>query len=210
MSLAALCHYAWYKDDTIDHIIESIHVLRSRFDNDIHFLLDGDLNRIKIDRILDSYGALRQVISVPTRKQAVLENVITDLHTLYHPPTTLAPLQVDEGAKGKDSDHNVVIMAPLRNKKYEQKRNKKIVKTRPLPNSNIEKFGKVITLHKWDEVFDEVDVHQKTANFQQTIRNMLEDHFPEKSMKISVAGLGTPIATEQMSEIFYWCELAKM
>ena len=73
--------------------------MRSRYDNYINFLLGGDLNRIKIDRILDSYGALKQVISVPTRNTSVLENVITDLHSFYNPPTSLTPLQVDAGKK---------------------------------------------------------------------------------------------------------------
>ena len=45
--------------------------------------------------ILQSYGALQQVCSVPTRKGATLELILTDLHTFYHPPTVLAPLTVD-------------------------------------------------------------------------------------------------------------------
>ena len=109
-----------HKDATIDHIIESIHILRSKYDNEIHFLLGGDLNRVNINPILDSYGALKQVISTGTRKGATLENIITDLHTFYHPPTTLAPLQVDESKKGSDSDHQVVIFALISNFNYQR------------------------------------------------------------------------------------------
>ena len=94
-----------HKDATLDHIIESIHLLRARYDNEIHFLLGGDLNRLAIEPILDSYGALKQVISTGTRGDAILENIITDLHSFYHPPSTLAPPQVDTGKKGSDTDH---------------------------------------------------------------------------------------------------------
>ena len=59
----------------------------------------------------------------------MLENVITDLHSFYHPPTSLTPLQVDAGKKGKDDDHNVIIMAPLANENFKLERKKKVVRT---------------------------------------------------------------------------------
>ena len=80
-----------HKQETIDHIIDSIHILRAKYDNDVNFLVAGDFNRVNIDDILDSYGALKQIISVPTRKTATLEIVLTDLHTMFHPPTTIPP-----------------------------------------------------------------------------------------------------------------------
>ena len=80
-----------HKQETIDHIIDSIHILRAKYDNDVNFLVAGDFNRVNIDDILDSYGALKQIISVPTRNTATLEIALTDLHTMFHPPTTLPP-----------------------------------------------------------------------------------------------------------------------
>ena len=94
---------------------------------------------------------MKQVISVPTRKGAVLEKVITDMHSFYHPPTSLPPLQVDERKKGKNGDHKVIIMAPLSNTNFKLERKKRIVKTRPLPKENFERFRKEFILHKWNE-----------------------------------------------------------
>ena len=107
-----------FKAATIDHVIETIHCLRSKYDNELNFLIGGDFNRLDISSILNAYGALKQSVSVPTRKGAILEIVLSDLHTIYHPPTTLAPLQVDADKNGVDSDHNVVVLAPLINAKY--------------------------------------------------------------------------------------------
>ena len=76
-----------HKDEIIEHIISTIHQLRAKYDNDVHFLVGGDFNRLEITDILDSYGALKQIISVPTRKTALLEIILTDLHTLFHPPS---------------------------------------------------------------------------------------------------------------------------
>ena len=42
-----------YKTATIKHVIETIHLLRAKFDNKINYLIGGDLNRLKIDKILD-------------------------------------------------------------------------------------------------------------------------------------------------------------
>ena len=120
-----------YKTATIDHIIETIHLLRTKYDNEVNFLLGGDFNRLNINTILDSYGALKQCNTVPTRNKAILEIVLSDFSNLYHPPTTLPPLQVDADKKGSDSDHNIVVFAPLSNSKYQMDRIKKSIRIRP-------------------------------------------------------------------------------
>ena len=76
-----------HKVETIEHIIQTIHTIRARYDNDVNFLLGGDFNRVDISDILDSYGALKQLISVSTRNSATLEIILSDLHTVFHPAT---------------------------------------------------------------------------------------------------------------------------
>ena len=60
------------KKETIEHLIQSIHILRAQYDNEINFCIGGDFNHLDITEILESYGALQQIISVPTRKSATL------------------------------------------------------------------------------------------------------------------------------------------
>ena len=134
-----------FKDETVEHLIQTIHYLRSIHDNDVSFLIGGDLNKLDIQPVLDSYGALKQAISVPTRKSATLTNIITDICNLYYPPTTLPPLQLDEGKKGADADHQVVVFAPMSNTSYLKPRCKKTIFTRPLPQSGMDLFWKEIT-----------------------------------------------------------------
>ena len=81
-----------HKQEVIEHIIGTIQQLRAKYDNEVNFLIGGDFNRLDITDILDSYGALKQIISVPTRKSATLEIILMDLHTLFHPPTTTGGL----------------------------------------------------------------------------------------------------------------------
>lgn len=101
-----------FKQETIEHIIYTIHSMRARYNNEIFFYIGGDFNRVNVNEVLHSYGALQSVSSVPTRKGATLELILTDLHTFYHPPTNFPPLQVDDNKKGKDSDHGMLVWAP--------------------------------------------------------------------------------------------------
>ena len=80
----------------MNHLIQSIHFIRSKYDNNVNFVLAGDVNRTDYSDVLDAYGALKQCVSVGTRKDAILSIIISDLHALYHPPTTRSPIQVDE------------------------------------------------------------------------------------------------------------------
>ena len=160
-------------------------MLRSKFDNEISFHLGGDFNRLNISSILNSYGALKQSVTVPTRKNAILEIIISDLSTLYHPPTTVAPLQVDKGKKGEDSDHNILIFAPLSNQKYKIERNKKYIKVRPIPDSQILNFENEIISTDWNYLFNSPNIDEKTQIFHDVILHALNKYFPEKSLKVS-------------------------
>ena len=173
------------KTETVEHIIESIHQLRAKYDNEINFLIGGDFNRLDVSEILDCYGGLQQIISVPTRKSATLEILLTDLHTLYHPPTTLPPLQVDSNKKGKDSDHDVVLFAPVQNLNYRQERIKKTIRIRPVLESQVLKFEKDLANHPWQEVLENQTADKQAEIFHSFLRKKLDFYFPEKTVKIS-------------------------
>ena len=169
----------------IEHIISTIHQVRAKYDNDVHFLVGGDFNWLEITDILDSYGALKQIISVPTRKTALLEIIITDLHTLFHPPTTLPPLQVDSDKVEADSDHDFVVLSPICNSEYKIERKKKCVVTRPLPESQMAKFETAVMSFNWDEAFLDKSVDEKVDIFHSFLRSTLDQYFPEKTTKMS-------------------------
>ena len=101
-----------YKQPTIDNIIESMFCVQSRYESQVCFLISGDFNKVNIENLLESNGALQQICEVATRKDATLELVITDMSTLFHPPTTLEPIKQDDKSSGKPSDHGVIVVAP--------------------------------------------------------------------------------------------------
>ena len=174
-----------FKVATIDHIIETIHLLRSKYNNEVHFLCGGDVNRLNISSILDAYGALKQCVTVPTRKTAILEVVLSDLSNMYHSPTTLPPLQVDNDKTGSDSDHNIVVFAPQLNTQYKTVRKKKTMKVRPLPESAILKYETELIKCDWENIINCKDVNEKVTNFHETIISKLDKYLPEKTVRIS-------------------------
>ena len=174
-----------YKQITIEHIIHTIHRMRAEYNNEINFYIGGDFNRVCVKEIVQSYGALQQVCSVPTRKGATLELILTDLHTYYHPPTVLSPLTVDSDKKGKDSDHGVLIFAPKASDKFKVKREKKKIETRPLPESQIYNFCSELTQFQWKALLETPDVNTKVQLFHTYIRYLLDKYFPLKYVTVS-------------------------
>ena len=178
-----------FKDDTIEHIIHTIHLMRAKFNNEINFIIAGDFNPkspgVNIGEILLAFGALKQVCTVPTRGKNTLELIITDLHTGYHPPTTMPPLQVDDGKKGKDSDHETVVFAPKTDTNFVVEREKRKITFRPLPEDGIEKFCYEFTRYDWEDVLQEFNPNEKVKAFHSYLNYMLNRHFPEKVISIS-------------------------
>jgi hypothetical protein len=174
-----------FKRESIDHVIHIIQLVRAKYNNNVHFLIGGDFNLVGVQDILDSYGGLQQMCSVPTRKGATLQLILTDLHTFMHPPSSHPPRQVDEGKKGVDSDHQALILAPKASTHFVKKREKRKVTIRPMPESKIFEFSAELTQHNWSEVLDTENPHQQVENFQKYLMELKDKHFPEKSVIIS-------------------------
>ena len=138
-----------YKQGTVDHIIDVMFQMKTRYDNQVNFMISGDFNKYPITDILLANGAMKQVISVPTRKSEILEIILTDLATLYSPPSSLSPLEVDKGKKGSNSNHNIIVFAPRTNSQYQRDREVSVIKHRPLPPSSVQEFGQVFVRHPW-------------------------------------------------------------
>ena len=120
-----------------------------------------------------------------TRKGATLQLILTDLHTVMSPPTALPPIQVDDGKKGKDGDHQALILAPRASKDFVVKRQTRKIKTRPMPSSRIEAFCSELTRKIWDQIESSDDVNVKTDYFHDYLRQLYVKHFPEKTVNIS-------------------------
>ena len=83
------------------------------------------------------------------------------------------------------TDHDIVTFAPKSNPNFAVSRKKKVVKTRPIPDSKIPAFGREIQRQSWIEVLEEPDLETKVSNFHQIITSVRNKHFSQKTVKIS-------------------------
>ena len=173
------------KDDLFDHIAQSFHLLSSMYGPDIHFIIAGDTNRLNLSPITSLSPAMKQLVKVPTRLNpaVTLDPIISTLGKWYLPPVTKPPINPNINA-GKPSDHLVVLMLPIVSTLDIPPRQYRIVQTRPITQSGIEKFGQWIVSQTWDDVYASVDVNKKVEIFQNCLVESYHACFPVKILKV--------------------------
>ena len=83
---------------------------------------------------------LKQVVDKPTRQGAILDIILMNTFTYYKTPIIVPPIQPDDPARGKASDHYVPVCVPHTDRYTQPTRNYRTVTFRPLPESRIRKF----------------------------------------------------------------------
>ena len=185
----AVCSYYYTEKtkrrDFIDHISEAFNILCAKYSPGIQFIMAGDTNRLNIQSILNLSPNLRQVVKVPTRHNpdAILDTIITTLGSYYQAPYTLAPLDSDSTYSGKPSDHQIVVWRPI-SALEPQKRNRKTITFRPLPESGLNSFGAWVKMQNWEEVYGATTAHEKAEKLQQMLFENLDKYLPTKTIKI--------------------------
>ena len=166
--------YAPPQEDLILHINESIQFLYNKFSKPLIMLL-GDFNDLKIIDISETCS-LKQVVTVPTRKNAILDLILTNLdNNLYKDPITLPSIGT--------SDHLCVVYEP---KNYvKQETTKKKISVRKFKQSAKIGFGAWITQFDWSVLFKLNCVNKKVMYFSSITWEMVEKFFPVKTITIS-------------------------
>ncbi|KAI8481991.1 hypothetical protein Bbelb_402920 [Branchiostoma belcheri] len=157
-----------HTDALTDHLSTVVDQLRSA-SPDVGVCIAGDFNRTDVSDLCRG-NHLQQIVDQPTRKDATLDLIITNLAHLYIPPALLPPLG--------SSDHNIVHLQPKARMIINETRTKTV---RPMPDSQIRTFGQWIVSHQWSEVLTAADVQSKTDNFYRTMAEKIDQHFPTKS-----------------------------
>ena len=186
----AACSYYYTKNtnrsEFLDHITEAYHIISAKYGPGTHFIIAGDSNRLQLNPILNISPSLKQVVTIPTRKDpdAILDTIITSLWPYYHPPSSLPPLDNDESALGAPSDHLIIYMKPI-SSSHPKVRNTKTVTFRPLTESGLESFGNWIISQNWENVYGAISAHEKAEKLQNMLIAALNKYLPEKSHRIT-------------------------
>ena len=151
-------------------------------------------------------GKVVKVVKVPTRlnPDVMLDPIITTMWRMYLPPITKPPLDNDQDKQGKPSDHLVVLMYPLNKQMACPVRVKKVVTSRPLPESGIKKMGLWIQEQSWKEIYQCPDLNQKAEILQNKMKEKLDECFPTKTVKFTEDD--KPWVNQQVKELDRKCK----
>ena len=89
-------------DNIRDHLFSSLSLAESLYPN-CAIIVCGDFNRLDLQPIMNHFR-LSQIVKVPTRKNATLDLVLTNLKVHYENPQAFPPFGL--------SDHNVIRTSP--------------------------------------------------------------------------------------------------
>ena len=123
------------------HLFQSLTSVEARYPN-CGLLIAGDFNRLDIKDLLNHFR-LKQIVKVPTRKDATLDLVLTNMHEYYSSPQTYAPFGL--------SDHSTVVVTPDNGSRNTNKN--KVVTRRDQRASNKTAMGKYLSLIDWQLLF---------------------------------------------------------
>ena len=185
----------------LDHISQVYHLLCSKFNKGLHWVICGDTNDLKLDQILHLNKNLKQMVQDPTRLNPprILDPIITTLSNYYQLPECLPPLDADPYSNGKPSDHKMVVMKPVSVLNNKPARSKREITFRPFNNDRLQQMLEWIEKEDWSEVSHENNAHRKTEILQELLLSKYHEFFPEKTRKIYSDD--EPFFTEKLSKL---------
>ena len=168
-------------DTCADKQREFVHYLSETIDcvrdtsPDCGIIVLGDYNNLNVSDLLNQQNLI-QVVKDPTRHNATLDLVVTNMQSWYNEPTVIAPIG--------GSDHNTVLWYPkgVTNTTPDQKKQHCFVCR--FPQSSIIAFGRWLTHQEWSCDYTSTSVHEQTLTFTNKILEAMDIFFPFKSVKL--------------------------
>lgn len=155
--------------ELIDHLLDGFDYIRTNYPQaGVTFF--GDINRLDTSQICSGNGLL-QVVNQPTRKDATLDKIITNLASYYTVPDICPPVGT--------SDHSSVLWSPASGLPSNTNATPSRI-VRPMKDSDIRAFGTWIVHHDWAEVYEKASAVDKCDAFYATLHTGIDKYFPTK------------------------------
>ena len=157
----------------LEHIQNTLDILRAKHPN-AGFYIVGDVNRLDVASLCRNNG-FKQVVDKPTRGNAILDKIITNVSEFYLPITIGSPIG--------PSDHSTVMWLPK--KTVEKARSKPVTRTvRPIKDSD---FGTWIVDYDWKDVIGKCKAIESTDAFYDILKQRMDFHFRTWKIKHHVS-----------------------
>jgi hypothetical protein len=159
-----------------DHLFQTLTLVESKYPN-CGIIITGDFNRLNVTRLLNHFR-LKQIVKIPTRNDATLDLILTNMHKFYNPP---------QGYPGFGlSDHNTIVAT---GKTAAQKNNtKKSITIRDQRKSRKLEMGRYLSSIDWTLMLSPLDTCENMWTvFHEVVHSGLDTIMPEKQIRIHPA-----------------------
>ena len=112
----------------------------------------------------------------PSRNDAILDLIFTDIKEFYNDPVVLSPFGT--------SDHACIDWKIKRSSLTTNKSRRKVkVKVRPIKSSQLNSFHQWLSNYNWEDVFAAQDIDGKVFEFSNVLGKAIDKFFPTKVIK---------------------------
>ena len=171
-----------------DHFFNSLSLAESKYPN-CALIVCGDCNRLDVQPILDHFR-LKQIVKVTTRKNAILDLMLTNLHVFYDNPSSYPPFGL--------SDHNTVLCSPKTKKKTEK--TTKFILKRDLRSSRKAELGRYLANIDWRVLFGGLNnCEEYLQAFQSVVCTGFDLLMPLKRVRINITD--APWMTSELNSL---------
>ena len=172
-------------------------MLLSRYPN-AGLIIGADKNDLNITSLISGIPRVRQIVSLATHKNKILDIILTNLHQFYQIPIIVPPVKPDDPTRGVPSDHSIPLALPV-SSAHHKTREYKTTTVRPLPESGIQEFNQWIMSVDWDPILDISSPTEQVELFQKTLEDKLNIIFPLKTFKTS--SCDKPFITAELKKL---------
>ena len=117
---------------------------------------------------------MKHVVRMATRRSAILDKILTNIHSLYNPPKVLPPSSF--------SDHNVVVYEPAKSYRYNAGKSININTRLSGPKAK-EKFSTALASFDWTPLYLQPSCGQKFEFFQNSMTCLIDLHLPKRCVR---------------------------
>lgn len=153
-----------FEQRIINKLIFSFDTIKTQHPNSYSIIL-GDFNDLDTSPLCNNL-LLKQIVTVPTRGDNILDKVFTDLFDYYNIPIVINPIS--------NSDHKTVIVRACASIPKETSR---VVTFRPFRESSVRAFGDEITSTNWSHLLEHPGVNEMAADLQESLSELYHLHF---------------------------------
>ena len=174
--------YSRKKSALVEHISLNYFALKSQYPNSA-FICGGDKNDMNTHLLLNICPSLRQIVTQPTYRHAVLDVLVTDLGQYYKEPLIRPAVQPDNPRTGAPSDHRIVFAQVNTSTMQPVLRTSRTHTVRPLTDDAIAGFASWVQQESWEFVYDGKDPSEMFSRFIYLVNLNLDKYCPIKSLK---------------------------